>query len=69
MAIAAANQVMQSIGGPAQILTPNKVNEIFHPDWVVRDRRFAAAPGFAPRFDLGSGFGNTISWYRAQKWL
>ena len=69
MAIAAANQVMQSIGGPAQILTPNKVNEIFHPDWVVRDRRFAAATGFAPRFDLGSGFGNTISWYRAQKWL
>ena len=69
MAIAAVNKVMQSIGGPAQILIPSKVNEIFHPDWVVRDRRFAAATGFAPRFDLGAGFGNTISWYRAQKWL
>lgn len=67
--IAAANQAIQSIGGPVQILTKNKVNEIFHPDWVVRDRRFAAATGFAPRFDLGTGFGNTISWYRAQKWL
>ena len=69
VAIATANQVFQLIGGPVQILTRNKVNEIFHPDWVVRDRRFAAAIDFAPRFDLGAGFGNTISWYRAQKWL
>lgn len=69
VAIAAANEVIQSMGGPVKILTQNKVNEIFHPDWVVRDRRFATATGFAPRFDLGTGFGNTISWYRAQKWL
>lgn len=67
--IAAANQVIQSAGGPAKILTRNKVNEIFHPDWVVRDRRFVTATGFAPRFDLGAGFVNTISWYHAQKWL
>ena len=69
VAIAMANQAIQSMGGSAKILTKNKANEIFHPDWVVRDRRFAAATGFAPRFDLGAGFGNTISWYRTQRWL
>jgi len=69
VAIAMANQAIQSMGGSAKILTKNKANEIFHSDWVVRDRRFAAATGFAPRFDLGAGFGNTISWYRTQRWL
>jgi nucleoside-diphosphate-sugar epimerase len=68
-AIAAANQLVQSFGGPIQILTLDKVNEIFHADWTARDRRFAAATGFVPRFDLGSGFRDTILWYRARKWL
>ena len=41
--------------GPVQILTPGKVNEIFHSDWTVHDRRLAAAIGFAARYDLASG--------------
>lgn len=69
VAIAAANQVAQSLGGEGRILTRDKVNEIFHPDWVVHDRRFASAVGFAPRFNLEAGFHDTILWYRSQKWL
>ena len=45
--VARVNALGQSLGGPVQILTPGKVNEIFHSDWTVHDRRLAAAIGFA----------------------
>ena len=67
--IARWNEVRQSLGAKAQILTRGKVNEIFHPDWSVADRRLAAAIGFEPRYDLTSGFRDTILWYRAKHWL
>ncbi|SKA32421.1 Nucleoside-diphosphate-sugar epimerase [Enhydrobacter aerosaccus] len=67
--IARAHGIGQALGGPVQILTPNKVNELFHPDWTAHDHRFAAAVRFSPRYDLGAGFRDTILWYRAHKWL
>jgi nucleoside-diphosphate-sugar epimerase len=67
--IALLNGVSQALGGPVQILTPGKVNEIFHSDWTVHDRRLAAAIGFAARYDLARGFADTILWYRRHGWL
>jgi nucleoside-diphosphate-sugar epimerase len=67
--IARWNELRQALGAGAQILTRGKVNEIFHPDWSVADRRLAAAIGFRPRYDLASGFRDTILWYRAKHWL
>lgn len=68
-AVARANVIGHSLGGSARILTPGKVGEIFHGDWTAHDRRLAAALGFSPRFDLATGFGDTILWYRRQGWL
>ena len=68
-AVAELNVIGQSLGGSVQILSPGKVHEIFHGDWTAHDRRFAAALGFRPRFDLATGFGETILWYRRQGWL
>ena len=67
--IARWNELRQVMGADAQILTRGKVNEIFHPDWSAADRRLAAAIGFQPRYDLASGFRDTILWYRAKHWL
>ena len=67
--VARGNAIGQSLGGSVQILTPAKVSEIFHSDWTAHDRRLAAALGFHPRFDLATGFGETILWYRRQGWL
>jgi nucleoside-diphosphate-sugar epimerase len=63
--VAALNSLRRS----AQILTPAKVRELFHPDWVAHDRSLAAATGFVARYDLSEGFGHTIWWYRARGWL
>ncbi|WP_428677868.1 NAD-dependent epimerase/dehydratase family protein [Reyranella sp.] len=67
--IARWNELRQAVGADAQILTRGKVNEIFHPDWSAADRRLAAAIGFQPRYDLTTGFRDTILWYRAKHWL
>jgi uncharacterized protein YbjT (DUF2867 family) len=67
--IAIWNELRPALGAGAQILTRGKVNEIFHPDWSAADRRLAAAIGFQPRYDLTSGFRDTILWYRAKHWL
>jgi 2-alkyl-3-oxoalkanoate reductase len=69
LAVARLNQLRQSLGGTTQILTPAKVNEMFHPDWTVQDDRLAKATGFTARYDLAAGFRHTVLWYRAQKWL
>jgi uncharacterized protein YbjT (DUF2867 family) len=68
-AVAGWNTVRQSLGGSTQILTRGKVAEIFHPDWAVHDRRLAEAVGFRSAYDLGTGFRDTILWYRGQGWL
>jgi len=68
-AIAGLNGLRQKLGAPTQILTRWKVAEIFHGDWAVHDRRLAEATGFRARYDLWTGFGDTVGWYRAQGWL
>jgi uncharacterized protein YbjT (DUF2867 family) len=50
------------------VLTFGKVNELTHLDWGVRpNERATSAP--PPKYDLLSGFRQTIGWYRSQDWL
>jgi len=46
-------------------LTPGKVRELYHPDWVVRGTD-PQNPGF---IQFAEGFRLTIAWYREQGWL
>ena len=69
MLLAWLNALRQSLGGTPQILTPAKVNEMFHSDWTVHDRQLPKTIGFAARYDLTAGFRDTVLWYRAHKWL
>jgi nucleoside-diphosphate-sugar epimerase len=69
VAFAGLNGFWQSMGGATRILTPGKVAEIFHSDWVAHDRRLSEATGFRARYDLKTGFDDTVQWYRAHGWL
>jgi len=69
MGVAGVQQVVARVTGRPAILSPGKVREIFHHDWIVTDRRLAAALDFRPRFDLKDGFADTIQWYSRRKWL
>src|SRR3546814_696433 len=52
----------------AGALTFGKVNELTHLDWGVRPNERAACT-LTPKYDLPSGFRQTIGWYRSQGWL
>ncbi|MGE0152120.1 MAG: NAD-dependent epimerase/dehydratase family protein [Reyranellaceae bacterium] len=70
MAAAASSvQALTMLDGRPRILSPAKVREMFHPDWVSRDRRLAAFLGWSARIRLAEGFAGTIAWYRRRRWL
>ncbi len=55
--------------GRATILHPDKVHEFVQPAWTGDPRRFIAATGWTPQFDLSSGMRDTAAWYRAERLL
>ena len=67
LALGAVGSLLGRIG-PAQIMTLGKAREALHGDWSVRPEELAPllAP---PRFDLASGFADTVAWYRSAGWL
>ena len=59
-AAAAANQVFARLLGYAPMLTPGKVRELTHPDWVCEDAPFRKATGWVPRVSLEEGLRRTL---------
>ncbi len=50
----------------AMVLSPEKVAELYHPDWVARG---AKIQDWKPQVQFDQGFGLTLSWYRENGWL
>jgi nucleoside-diphosphate-sugar epimerase len=69
MGVAGVQQALARATGRPAIVSPGKVREFFHRDWIVTDRRLAAALQLQPRFDLKRGFADTLLWYSSHKWL
>jgi 2-alkyl-3-oxoalkanoate reductase len=68
LAVGAANSLAGRLGGEPRIMTLGKAREALHPDWSVSAaERGPIAP--ACRFNLGSGFADSVAWYRANRWL
>jgi nucleoside-diphosphate-sugar epimerase len=60
-----ANQKAARVFRYAPMVTPGKVRELYHPDWVCRDGEFAHETGWRPRLDLQSGLRETFRYYDA----
>ncbi|MGE0407685.1 MAG: NAD-dependent epimerase/dehydratase family protein [Amphiplicatus sp.] len=52
------------VSGAAPMLTPGKIAEFFHPDWVARDNLLSGATAWRPRTPLKEGFAKTVRWYQ-----
>lgn len=54
--------------GATPMLTSAKARELLHPAWDVRphENRALLPPA---RFDLETGFADTVAWYRREAWL
>ena len=55
--------------GRASVFAPDKVREMFYPDWVCRDAGLGRLTGWRPAVGIDEGFGRTFDWYRSEGWL
>ena len=51
------------------LLSPEKMRQVRHQDWVVKGAEFNADFNWQAHIQAPQGFDNTINWYRAQRWL
>ncbi len=55
--------------GGAPLVSPGKLNELYHRDWVARGPRLEQVSAWRPQRGLEVGLGETMAWYREQGWL
>jgi nucleoside-diphosphate-sugar epimerase len=60
--IALMNVAVARLIGYAPMLTPGKVRELRHPDWVTDNSELTAAIGWQPEFSLEQGLRRTMGW-------
>jgi nucleoside-diphosphate-sugar epimerase len=60
--IALMNVAVARLIGYAPMLTPGKVRELRHPDWVADNSELTAAIGWQPVFSLEQGLRRTMGW-------
>jgi len=63
--IALINVALARFIGYAPMLTPGKVRELRHPDWVADNSALTAAIGWQPVFPLEQGLRRTMGWGEA----
>ena len=63
------NAGLRILPGYTPMLTPEKVRELTHRDWVADCRLIRASTGWKPAYPVDRGFPATIDWYRFHKWL
>jgi nucleoside-diphosphate-sugar epimerase len=64
-AAAAGNLLLAQLCGTLPMLTPGKVRELTHPDWVCHNAPLREATGWTPRIRLEEGMRLTIDALRA----
>ena len=64
-----AIQWISAACGQSAYLSPGKLNEFFHPDWVARTSGDGPLSDWRARMTFETGFPATLEWYRAQGWL
>ncbi|MDY0874289.1 NAD-dependent epimerase/dehydratase family protein [Dongia rigui] len=67
--IAGAVTVVSRLSGTPQILSLDKISELYHPDWASSGVRLSTLLPWRPTFALREGFADTLKWYRAEALL
>ncbi|MEE8443708.1 MAG: NAD-dependent epimerase/dehydratase family protein [Alphaproteobacteria bacterium] len=69
LAVSAVNRMRCHFTGAAPLITPGKVRELYHTDWVCRDDGPIGRVGWRPAVTAEDGFARTVAWYRNEGWL
>lgn len=65
-AIAGGVTLISALTKRPQVLSLDKISELYHPDWVVRGPRLSETVDWHPHFDLAAGFADALDWYRSE---
>jgi len=68
-ALGHANNGLSILPGYTPMLTPEKVKELTHPDWVANREQILASTDWRPGIPVDCGFPATIDWYQLHSWL
>ena len=68
-ALGHANAGLRILPGYTPMLTPEKVRELTHPNWVANHESILATTSWKPGIPVDCGFPATIDWYRLHSWL
>jgi nucleoside-diphosphate-sugar epimerase len=68
-ALGHANAGLRILPGYTPMLTPEKVRELTHPNWVADRNQIVAATDWRPAVPVDRGFPATVEWYRLHSWL
>lgn len=68
-AAAIIDERLARITGRAPRLTPGKVRELFHEDWVCRDNPLVRHTDWRPKVGLDEGIARTLGWYLKRGWI
>ncbi|GEM_PF-35551 len=55
-----------ALTGRAFMLSRQKVNELYHADWVARSPRVQERTGWTPAVQFAEGFASTLAWWQRQ---
>lgn len=67
--IAHGNAALRILPGYTPMLTPEKIRELTHPNWVADRRSILSETDWKPTIPLDRGFPATVDWYRLHSWL
>ncbi len=56
------NQFIAQLTGRQPMLTPGKIRELYHPDWVCDNQSITAKSGWQPKVGLEEGLKITMCW-------
>jgi 2-alkyl-3-oxoalkanoate reductase len=66
---AALAEIVGAILRRAPALTPGKLRELYHADWVSRGAPGELLSAGSPRVTFDNGFAATLAWYKQRRWL
>lgn len=66
---AALGSAILPLLGRAPVLSPGKLREMYHPDWVSRPDPEGLLCDWNAQFQFQEGLAQTILWYQKQNWL
>jgi UDP-glucose 4-epimerase len=67
--IAAVSEKVSYLRNKAAVVNIEKIDELMAVNWYCDDESAKADLGFYPAYNLKSGLAETLTWYKANKWL